>query len=251
MSILNIAAYKFVPLCAPAALRDELRLLCHARELRGTILLSVEGINLFIAGVPDAVEALIARFKGDSRFSDMTYKRSFSRTVPFKRMLVKVKREIIAGKHPGELPPAPRLSAHQLKRWLDEGRPLTLLDTRNAFEVEVGTFRGARDLALGNFREFAEKTSQLRTQALAGPIVTFCTGGIRCEKAAPMLLAQGFRDVYQLDGGILEYFQQCGGAHYDGNCFVFDERAALTPQLEEAGAATPALAAQHRERLNG
>lgn len=236
MPVLNIAAYKFVTIAAPESLGGELNSVCLEHKLKGTILLSAEGINLFLAGVPDEVEALIARLRADNRFGDMAYKRSFSQSVPFKRMQVKVKREIIAGPSPAELPPAPRLPATMLKRWLDEGRPLTLLDTRNAFEVEVGTFHGAQHLHLGNFREFAEKSSQLGTQSLHGPIVTFCTGGIRCEKAAPMLIAQGFRDVYQLDGGILAYFQQCGAAHYDGNCFVFDERVALTPQLEESAA---------------
>jgi len=213
--------------------------LCLERKLKGTILLSGEGINIFVAGAPNDVEILITHLLADQRFSDMACKRSFSHDVPFKRLQVKVKREIIAGRTPAELPPAPRLAAAELKRWLDEGRPLTLLDTRNAFEVEVGTFRGAQHLGLGNFREFPGKCGQLDRQTLQGPIVTFCTGGIRCEKAAPMLLAQGFRDVYQLDGGILAYFQQCGAAHYDGNCFVFDERVALTPQLTEAR--TPAV----------
>ncbi len=236
MSVLNIAAYKFVALDAPEQLRTELRRVCAERNLKGTILLSSEGINLFIAGALGDVEALIAQLQSDARLADMKYKRSFSRVVPFRRMLIKVKREIIAGRNPAELPPAPRLPPEQLKRWLDEGRAVTLLDTRNAFEVEVGTFRGARHLDLHNFREFADKAKQLQAQACVGPIVTFCTGGIRCEKAAPMLIAQGLREVYQLDGGILEYFQQCAGAHYDGNCFVFDERVALTPALQETGA---------------
>jgi UPF0176 protein len=250
MSIANIAGYKFVALSAPYALRDALKPLCVARQLKGTILLSSEGINVFVAGAPIDVDALIAHLHEHSDLRDMTFTRSVSRAVPFKRMLIKVKREIIPGNGAQAppaaaaceratvqaLPSAPRLSAMQLKRWLDEGRALTLLDARNAFEVALGTFRGAQHLDLHNFREFAGKSRHLDAHARQGPIVTFCTGGIRCEKAAPILLAQGFREVYQLDGGILEYFRQCGGAHYEGNCFVFDERVALTPQLEEAGA---------------
>ena len=131
--------------------------------------------------------------------------------------------------------PAPRVAALQLKRWLDEGRPLLLLDTRNEFEVELGTFRGARRLGLESFRQFPDAARQLLPDDR--PVVTFCTGGIRCEKAAALLLQRGFGEVYQLDGGILRYFEEAGGAYFEGECFVFDKRVAVDAQLKPTGTA--------------
>jgi predicted sulfurtransferase len=159
---------------------------------------------------------------------------------PFNRMLVKIKKEIIAfgvcGIDPARRP-APRLAPRQLKRWLDEGRSVTLLDTRNTYEVKLGTFRGARTLGLDHFREFPAAATTLPGNLKDEPVVTFCTGGIRCEKAAPLLEMAGFTSVFQLDGGILNYFAECGGAHYEGDCFVFDKRVAVDSSLRETGAA--------------
>ena len=115
--------------------------------------------------------------------------------------------------------------------------PGTLLDTRNSYEVKLGTFRGARTLELDHFREFPARAKQLPNELRSQPVVTFCTGGIRCEKAAPLLAMVGFTNVFQLDGGILRYFEECGGAHYEGDCFVFDKRVALDATLRETGAA--------------
>ncbi|MDB6140791.1 MAG: rluA, partial [Verrucomicrobiaceae bacterium] len=127
----------------------------------------------------------------------------------------------------------PRLSAKELKQWLDEGRPVTLLDTRNDYEVKLGTFRGAVTIGVDHFRDFPEAVRRLPEHLKAQPIVTFCTGGIRCEKAAPFMEREGFQHVYQLDGGILRYFEECGGDHYDGECFVFDQRVGVDPALRE------------------
>jgi RluA family pseudouridine synthase len=150
-------------------------------------------------------------------------------------MLVKIKREIIAfgvdGIDPREHT-SRRVSPRELKRWLDEGRPVTLLDTRNDFEVEAGTFENARAIGVDDFRNFPAAVRQLPTELKERPIVTFCTGGIRCEKATPFLEREGFRDVYQLDGGILKYLEECGGAHYRGHCFIFDKRVALDANLQ-------------------
>ncbi len=132
--------------------------------------------------------------------------------------------------------PGPKLAPQELKRWLDEGRDLVLLDTRNQFEVDVGTFEHTLSLGLKSFREFPHATPALAQQVGVRTVVTFCTGGIRCEKATPWLISQGLREVYQLDGGILNYFEQCGGAHFRGACFVFDERGALEASLRQSGA---------------
>ena len=127
--------------------------------------------------------------------------------------------------------PAPRLTARELKQWLDEGRPLTLLDVRNDFEVRLGTFEGAVPIGIEHFREFPAAAAKLLQQDQPHPIVTFCTGGIRCEKAAPFLIQKGFDQVFQLDGGILKISKTAGSAHFRGACFVFDQRVGLSADL--------------------
>ena len=236
--ILNIAAYKFAELSELPALRARLKVECHSLELKGSILLSPEGINLFIAGQEPAVESLLALLRSISGMENLEEKRSLSDEQPFNRMLVKIKQEIIAFGVEGINPArhtSPRLPAKELKRWLDEGRPVTLLDTRNAYEVKLGTFSGAVTLPIRHFRKFPEAVGQLPEALKETPIVSFCTRGIRCEKAAPFLEMAGFREVYQLEGGILKYFEECGGAHWRGECFVFDKRVGVDPALRETG----------------
>jgi UPF0176 protein len=128
---------------------------------------------------------------------------------------------------------SPKLAARELKQWLDEGRPVTLLDTRNDYEVKLGTFKNARAIGIDHFREFPDAVRKLPPELKEQPIVMFCTGGIRCEKAGPFMEREGFKKIFQLDGGILKYFEECGGAHYDGECFVFDQRVGLDPSLQE------------------
>lgn len=238
MPILNVAAYKFVDLHDLQPLRAQLREQTRAHGLKGTILLAPEGINLFLAGEATQLEAFLTSLCSDARFADMPIKRSRSDEQPFNRMLVKLKREIITMNRPEVRPTrrsAPRVAPRELKRWLDEGREVVLLDTRNAFEVEIGSFAGAHDFGLKSFSHFPHQAEQRLQDWRDKTIVTFCTGGIRCEKAAPWMLDAGFKDVYQLDGGILKYFEECGGAHYEGECFVFDKRVALDGTLRETG----------------
>lgn len=234
-SFVNIAAYKFADLRDLAPLRQELREMAKTRRLRGTILLSPEGINLFVAGHREGIDALLHRIRSIPGLSDLEVKESLSDEQPFNRMLVKIKREIIAFGIPGIEPArytSPRVTARQLKQWLDEGRPVKLLDTRNNYEVQVGTFENAVAINIDDFRDFPAATRLLPDDWKKQPIVTFCTGGIRCEKAAPYLESAGFREVYQLDGGILKYFEECGSSHYQGECFVFDKRVAVDSALE-------------------
>lgn len=237
--ILNIAAYKFVGIDDGADLREHLRARTHALALKGTILLAPEGINLFLAGEKDHVRAFLGELRADPRFADLEAKESWSQAQPFRRMLVKRKREIIRMDHPAIQPAAgraPGVDAPTLKRWLDQGhddagKPIALLDTRNAFEVDHGTFDGAIDWRISKFTEFPKALTR-HAQAFAGKtVVSFCTGGIRCEKAAILMREEGVADVLQLEGGILKYFEQVGGAHYHGECFVFDGRESLAPDL--------------------
>ncbi|MDQ3199394.1 MAG: rhodanese-like domain-containing protein [Verrucomicrobiota bacterium] len=239
-SFVNLAAYKFASLGELAPLQAELRAWCTAAGMRGTILLSPEGINLFVSAERAAVDRLLVRLKAIPALADLSAKVSESEHQPFNRMLVKIKKEIIAFGVDGIDParqPAPRVTPCQLKQWLDEGRAITLLDIRNTYETKLGTFRGARTLPIDHFREFPDAVATLPNDIKNEPMVTFCTGGIRCEKAAPLLAQAGFSNVFQLDGGILRYFEECGDPYFEGDCFVFDKRVALDAALRETAAA--------------
>lgn len=236
---LNISAYKFVALPDAAELRVTLHERALGLQLKGTILLATEGINLFLAGPGEPVRAFVAQLQADARFSDLVPKESWSADQPFKKMLVKVKTEIIRMNHPAIVPAAgraPAVSAATLSRWLDAGvddagREVVTLDTRNDFEVDHGTFEGAIDWRISKFTEFPQALLDHRAELQDKTVVSFCTGGIRCEKAAILMREAGLEHVYQLDGGILKYFEEAGGAHYRGSCFVFDERRTLGADL--------------------
>lgn len=239
MSVVNAAAYHFASLDQLPERRKALSALCHQLALKGTILLSREGINLFVAGERAAIDRLFAHLRADPALAELNHKESESDEQPFSRMLVKIKREIISFGVADIDPvgaPAPRVSARQLKSWLDAGEPVVLLDTRNDYEVALGTFDNAVTLPISRFRDFPQAVAKLPRSLRQRRIVSFCTGGIRCEKAAPMLIKAGFSDVYQLDGGILKYFEECGGDHYLGDCYVFDKRVALDSTLHETEA---------------
>ena len=238
-SILNISAYKFVPLPDAPALRDLLHGWATALQLKGTILLAGEGINLFLAGPAADVRGFVARLHTDPRFADIAPKESWSTSQPFKKMLVKVKNEIIRMDHPAIQPSqgrAPAVDAATVKRWLDQGmddagRPVVTLDTRNDFEVDHGSFVGAIDWRISKFSQFPAALRAHKADLQGKTVVSFCTGGIRCEKAAILMREEGLDHVYQLEGGILKYFEETDGAHYQGSCFVFDERRTLEADL--------------------
>jgi UPF0176 protein len=238
--LLNIAAYHFVAIADPRALATQLRASAEACGLRGTVLVAEEGINLFLAGAESAIHGCLDELRRDPRFAAIVVKESRSRTQPFARLKVKVKREIIAFRRDGAAPVeerAPAVSPTTLARWIgqgadDSGRRLVLLDTRNREETAHGSFVGAMTLPIDNFTDLPEALTPHRSALADATVVSFCTGGIRCEKAALWLRGDGMDNVLQLDGGILGYFEHVGGAGYDGRCFVFDERVALDPQLQ-------------------
>jgi UPF0176 protein len=241
-SALNISAYRFVTIDDPQDLRESLYSRASSLGLLGTILLAQEGINLFLAGDPGAVREFVGHLHADGRFADLQAKESWSQRQPFRKLLVKVKSEIIRMNHPAIQPVqgrAPAIDGPCAKRWLDqghddEGRPVVTLDTRNAFEVDHGTFQGAIDWGLKKFSDFPAAFDAHKAQLEGKTVLSFCTGGIRCEKAAIYMREAGLDHVWQLDGGILKYFEETGGAHFKGNCFVFDEREALDPELDPA-----------------
>jgi len=236
-AITNISTYRFAALSGLKDLRAELQASCKAWGLKGTILLAPEGINLFVAGAAESIDALLAKLRAIPGLEDLTPKVSLSDAQPFNRMLVRLKKEIISfgveAVRPAEYT-SPKIAPRELKRWLDEGKPVILLDTRNDYEVKLGTFRGAIDPNIKTFRGFPDAVRKLPDELRDQPVVMFCTGGIRCEKAGPFMEMEGFKNIYQLDGGILKYFEDCGGDHYDGDCFVFDQRVGVDPALCES-----------------
>ncbi len=191
---------------------------------------------MFLAGTRHSIDVFVEHIQSQPEFSGISVKESVSDHQPFSRMLVRLKKEIIsmgiAAIRPKQKT-SPKISAVQLKQWLDSGKELTLLDVRNDYEIEVGTFVNAVPVGVDHFRRFPKATKLLPPAMKEKPVVMFCTGGIRCEKAGPWMEEEGFSEVYQLDGGILKYFEECGGAHYDGDCFVFDKRVAVDSQLNE------------------
>jgi UPF0176 protein len=254
-TILNIAAYHFVALPDADELCQNLQQTAEGLDLKGTILLAHEGINLFLAGGEARIDQFVRQLLEDSRFTNLEIKRSWSGTQPFRKLIVRVKNEIIRMNHPTIKPSfdpnaevrAPSVDAKTLKRWLDKGcddsgKPVVTLDTRNAFEVDYGTFEGAVDWRINKFTEFPAAFLVHKAELEGKTVVSFCTGGIRCEKAAIFMREAGLEDVYQLDGGILKYFEETQAQttddsesttnHYSGTCFVFDEREALGGDLK-------------------
>ena len=238
--IFNIAAYKFVSLENLEQRRLVLLEQTQAQTLKGTILLTPEGINLFLAGIQENIEQFLVWLRQDPAFADLEVKYSVSPDLPFKKMLIKIKREIIRMNHPTIRPEAgraPAVDAQTAARWItqgrdDTGRPVVLLDTRNDFEVDAGTFVGAINWQLTKFTEFPQAVLDHKDELAGKTVISFCTGGIRCEKAAIFMGEVGIENVYQLDGGILKYFEQTGGVGYQGNCFVFDERRTVDSTLQ-------------------
>ena len=236
----NIAAYHFVDIADPAALAADVRAWAEAGALRGTVLVAPEGLNLFLAGTDSAIAEFLDRLRADARFTGLAVKDSWSALPPFARLKVKHKREIISFRRDAASPlargRAPAVAPDTLARWIaqgadDDGRRLVLLDTRNREEVEQGAFAGALTLPIDNFTDLPLALEPHRDALADATVVSYCTGGIRCEKAALWMRDSGMDNVLQLDGGILGYFEAVGGFGYEGGCFVFDERVALDPAL--------------------
>ena len=241
LQTLNIAAYHFVRVKNPAALAQDLHAAAQELGLKGNILIAPEGLNLFLAGIEQSIEKFLQTVQANSGFSSMRVKRSWSEHVPFRRLKVRLEAEIITfdpSINPATLN-TPSVTPATLKRWLDighddNGQAVVLLDTRNQEEIALGTFKDAINPKIRKFTELPAAIEPLRSALNGKTVVAFCTGGIRCEKAVPWLEQHGVSNAYQLDGGILGYFESAGGAHWQGKCFVFDERVALDPSLTAA-----------------
>ena len=235
-SVVNIAGYKFEPLKNPVDLVRMYQQKCDELKLKGTMLISKNGINFSLAGTQQATDTIIAFLEEDNRFINIPLKVTYSETQPFRRMKVRLKKEIISlGRkdiNPKELT-GERISPQDLKNLLDNKEDVLVLDTRNEYETRVGKFENAIDLNLDTFRDFPKAIESLPEEYKDKQIVMYCTGGIRCEKASAVMMKAGFADVKQLEGGVLDYFKETGGAYWEGDCFVFDERVALDTELNE------------------
>lgn len=239
-SVRVAALYHFTRFDDPAALRAPLEERCRALDIRGTLLLAEEGVNGTVAGRPDTIERLIADLRGLPGCAGLDVKYSAARGQPFGRMKVKLKREIVTMGVEG-IDPARQAGIHvEPGDWNDLiARPdMIVIDTRNEYEVALGTFAGAINPGIRNFREFPAWFSGLKRQwagegRKAPAVAMFCTGGIRCEKSTAFARSQGCDEIYHLKGGILRYLEEIPAREslWRGNCFVFDERVSLAHGL--------------------
>ena len=231
--------YKYVTIENPQDYVDTFRALCEKHNLLGRVLIAEEGINATLEGKTEATEAFVKEWKEDARFSDVQIKRSVGDGTSFKKLSVKFRNEIVGTKFPKEVDPrvktAPYVSADELHAMYENNDDFVVVDMRNSYEYASGHFANSIDPGMNASRELPEKMEKLRIHK-DKKVITVCTGGIRCEKMASYLQHAGFENVYQLDGGILKYFEETGGKGFRGNCFVFDERIALDPALAPATA---------------
>jgi UPF0176 protein len=232
-----IALYKFVQLADYEVMQPKLLSFCQEQGIKGTILLAEEGINGTVVGSRAAIDQLLDYLKSDQRFADLEHKESISDDVPFHRMKVKLKKEIVTLGQ-ADISPTNRSGIRvDAKDWnaLISDPDVLLVDTRNEYEYQIGTFKNAVSPETTNFREFPEYVKQNLNPEKHKKVAMFCTGGIRCEKASAYMLEQGFEAVYQLNGGILKYIEDVNvdESLWQGECFVFDGRVSVDHELAE------------------
>jgi UPF0176 protein len=228
--------YKFVSLPDYRELQAPLLSFSQSQEIKGTLLLAQEGINGTISGYRQQIDAVLAFLRADSRFADLEHKESYTETPPFERMKVRLKKEIVTLGLP-EINPNEKVGIYvEPEAWNDliSNPEVTVIDTRNDYEVTIGTFKGAENPQTQTFRDFPQYVKQHLDSSQQKKVALFCTGGIRCEKASSYLLSQGFEEVYHLKGGILKYLEAVPPEEslWEGECFVFDERVAVGHGLE-------------------
>lgn len=235
-NVSNITGYKFIPITNTKSLQKLIIKYSTELNLKGTVLISKKGLNFSIAGETESIKSFTEFLCSDKRFSDIDIKTTYNDYQPFRKMLVRIKKEIIS-MGVDEIDPfistGDKISPMELQKKLKNNEDVVLLDTRNEYEVRLGTFEQAIDLNLDSFRDFPKKVDILKNELESKEIVMFCTGGVRCEKASALMLKNGFKNVKQIDGGVINYFKETGGAYWKGDCFVFDDRVALDKNLKE------------------
>jgi UPF0176 protein len=241
MPTTNLAFYKFTPIADPDTLRDQLERLCASLELKGTILLADEGINGMLAGQAAACDQFEASVHEFTDLGELRFKHSESDQQPFGKLVIKIKPEIVTMRVNGVDAcslTAKNLPAQTFRDWLRSDEDMVVVDTRNDYEYQLGTFKGAINPDTQAFHEFPDYVRANRDELQDKKVVMFCTGGIRCEKATSWMLAEGLAEIdelYQLDGGVLNYFERIDDADQDwqGELFVFDQRVAVDTGLAE------------------
>jgi UPF0176 protein len=237
MSLVLVAAfYKFVSMPDFEDLKTPLQSCCEANGVMGTLLLAAEGINGTIAGPADGIHAVLTHLRADNRFADLEHKESWAEEMPFHRMKVRLKNEIVTLGVVG-VDPTKKVGEYvKPEDWneLISDPDVVIVDTRNHYEYAIGTFRGALDPGTSSFREFPDWIAKSSALANKPKVAMFCTGGIRCEKATALMLDLGFEDVYHLEGGILKYLESVPekDSLWEGQCFVFDQRVSVGNGLE-------------------
>lgn len=236
MNYLIATFYKFATISELEAKQEQILALCKELEIKGTIILAEEGINGMIAGTAEAIARAMSVLRSFSELADLEYKEATSTKLPFAKLKVKIKPEIVTLGLP-EVNPTRQVGTYvSPQQWnqIISDPEVTVIDTRNDYEVEIGSFQRAKNPHTESFREFPQYVSQNLDPQQHPKVAMFCTGGIRCEKASSYLLSQGFKEVYHLKGGILKYLEEMSPAEsmWTGECFVFDERVAVKERLE-------------------
>ncbi|MER3493052.1 MAG: hypothetical protein C4323_12395 [Mastigocladus sp. ERB_26_2] len=236
MRLVVATFYKFVKLPDYVEIQQPLLSYCQAQGIKGTILLAEEGINATVAGSREAIDSLLSFLRSDSRLADLEHKESTAEEPPFQRMKVRLKKEIVT-MGMADIDPNEKVGTYvSPKDWnaVISDPEVVVIDTRNDYEFNIGTFKGAQNPATESFRQFPEYVSNHLDPSQHKKVALFCTGGIRCEKASSFMLAQGFQEVYHLKGGILKYLEEVPSEEslWEGECFVFDERVAVSHGLE-------------------
>jgi UPF0176 protein len=230
-TVLTAAFYKFVDLSDFAAMQAPLLAYCDECKIKGTILLAAEGINGTIAGAPESVHAVLAYLRRDARLADLVHKEAVATQMPFYRMKVRLKREIVTLGVPGVSPTKMAGTYVKPEDWnaLLDDPDVVVVDVRNDYEVAIGTFKGALDPQTKSFSELPEWVRREAALRSKPKVAMFCTGGIRCEKSTAFLRAEGFAEVFHLEGGILKYLATVPKeqSRWEGECFVFDERVSV------------------------
>jgi len=232
--------YRFLDLSKPQQFRDALQTVCDEQQLLGTVLVANEGFNGSVTGHEESIEAVFAWIEERLSLSESIEARwNDTSEAPFRRMRVKIKKEIVTLGRPDILPHIKTGTYVSGEKWNDliEDPNVVVIDTRNHYEFEVGTFPRAVDPKTDSFRQFSDFAQELAETSKDRPLAMFCTGGIRCEKATALMLELGFDEVYHLQGGILKYLEEMPSEHnrWDGECFVFDTRVAVDRDLAEGG----------------
>lgn len=224
--------YKYVTVLNPEELKRSYLALCEKYHLIGRTIIAEEGINSTLEGETQDTENFLKEFLQDSRFSDIQIKRSKGTGKSFPRLSVKVRNEIVATRFPKEIDPrmktAPHLSPDELHAWYESNKDFVVVDMRNSYEFESGHFKNSIDPKMDASRELPEKIETIKKEVGDGkPVLTVCTGGVRCEKMSAYLMQAGFKDVYQLDGGMHSYMEKYPSGHFQGTLFTFDERLVM------------------------